>query len=565
MTIRLTLLFILICSFSFAQKNKQKQKEEPKVIELTPQQKDSIVRSVYDRMYYASGTVKVKPDFKLKNNKSQVATYTPSKNSPQIVIEYDAFKVCQSFGDRIDDALAFLLSHEIGHHLTYDFWVGNYQDFTIQIKDSLIKKYGIETTVKNTSANTVKTLQEIKADEKGGILRYMAGYSSEGLSEQLFKAIYAEYTNLSDTMNCYPPLQERIAISKIADARAQSFQSIFEIANYSVLLKDYDFAIKQYNALIIEFDFHSREIYNNIGVVNYLKALELADEDDIKFIYPVELDLKSRIGADRGTKGVRNPKVVEFLMEANENFKKATSLDPTYSTGFLNIACIQTILGEDYDLAKSAAKKAVKLAKNEIEKQNAQLVLALIELNSEEGSKAKGEKMIDDLVNQGNDFAILNKEILSGKKWIDMVFTRPLNSAEAQNESYSFTNQKTFERINDLRDGSEISKVEYESSDLFKYGNPSQTLETYHMDNAKVQLVHTKYFFVTTKSNYVGSTSLGIKIGSTEKELKEKYGVPNIVIPSAQGWIYHYPRSSMMVVINSDRIVEKWMVYKDVY
>jgi len=562
MTIRLTLIFMLVGTICFAQKNNAKRSEEIKTIELTSQQKDSILKIIYNRMYEASGTSKIKPEVNIKKNKAQIATYTPSKNTPTISLENEAFTICQSMGVRRDDAIAYLLSHEIGHHLTYDFWEGNYQDFDIRIKDSLVLKYGLD-SLKNTAKYTIKTLQEIKADEKGGILRYMAGYSSENLTESLFEAIYSKYTNLKDTMKCYPPLQDRISISKIADSRARSFINIFEVANFSVLLKDYDFAISQYIALQSEFEFYSREIYNNIGVVYYLKALELSDEDDIKFIYPVEIDLESRIQSDRGSKGVNKLKVIEFLNKANENFKEATNRDPNYSTGFLNLACIQTILGEDYYLAISACNKAIKFSKNENEKQNAQLVLAIIGMSWDEGNKEKATKMMNNLIIQGNEFAIMNKSILEGKKWSELVFSKPLNHTEALNESYRFTNKITIEKINNIKGISDIIKANYNEVETFIYGNPAQTLETYYLNSAKVQLIHDKYFFITTKDNYADSTALKIKLGSTVEELKEKYGLPTVVLPAAQGYIYHYPKSKMMIVLNSSNIVTKWMVYEE--
>lgn len=560
---KLILLFLLVGSTCFAQKNKGKQKEELKPIELTSPQKDSIVKKIYNRIYDACGDFNERPQIRLSNSSFFVASYTPSQNSSIINFENDAFNVCQSLGDRRDDAIAFLISHEIGHHLTFDFWNGNYQDFEIKIKDSLIEKYGLDENKKVKQKNVIATLQEIKADEKGSILRYMAGYSSENITESLFSAIYKKYIYLKDTMYCYPPLQDRINISKIGDARAKSFIDIFEMASFSVLLEDYDFAIKQYKTLLYEYDFHSREIYNNLGVIYYLKAMQLADENDVKFIFPVEIDLESRIKTNR-SRGFE-PNYFTFLSQADEYFKKATSLDKEYSTGYLNRASILTILGEDYDLAKSECKKAIKYAKNDLNLQNAQLVLAFIELKSEDGNKDEAMLSIKNLIAKGNELAILNKTLIDGKEWADLVSTKPLNPDMAGEQSYGFSTLETKESIQNISGVNDILNAEFDAADTLYYGNPRQILETFYLSNSKVIKVDEKYLFISTENNYIGSSSLGIKLNSTEKELKEKYGLPTIIIPAAQGWIYHYPNSSMMVILSSDKIVTKWMIYHEMY
>ena len=560
---KLTILFLFVCTIGIAQKNKQKEKEVPVAVELTLKQKDSIIRIVYNRMYDASGKNDLPPSIKITNKKSQVASYTPSKNLSQIDIENEAFDVCNSFGDRRDDALAFLISHEVGHHLTHDFWNGNYQDFEIKIKDSLLLKYGIKSDTIASEKQTLRTLKEIKADEKGSILRYLAGYSSENLTEKLFDAIYSKYTHLSDTSYCYPPLQERIRIANIGDSMARIFASIFEMANNAVLIKDYDVAISYYNALLHEFKYESREVYNNIGVIYYLKAMELASEKFVKFIYPVEIDLESRVKpkVPRG----ENPLVIKYLNEASGYFEKATRLDREYSTGFLNRASVLCILGEDFDLANSNGKSAIKLARNDFEKQNAQLVLALINLKSEDGNKEKALKTIENLISQGNQLAILNKAIVENKTWSELPFVRPLSQTEAIESNAVVSYIKTKEQIQNIssyRDFTQI--VGKDKPTTIEFGNPTQTMVTQNLEYSKLFMIDSKYLFLSTESNYEGATSLGIKMGSTEQELTEKYGLPSNLIPSAQGWVYHYPKSSMIVVIDSNKKVSKWMIYIEI-
>jgi hypothetical protein len=539
-----------------AQRGLDKNTVKSAVPAISVAEKDSIIRKIFNRIYDASGVLSEKPEVKLSFQRGNAASYTPSKKMPVIAFENDALDVCLSFVDRRDDAIAFILSHEIGHHFTHRFWEGNYADFELSIKDSLVAKYGLEMrNGKVSDRHVIRTLQEIKADEKGNILLYMAGFSSDNLAESLWRKIYEAYPGFSDTMACYPPLQDRLEIARIAETRARSFARIFELANYAVLINDYDFAVTQYNALLFEFDFYSREIYNNIGVVYYLKAM--AEQGALDYIYPIELDLKARNDAVT-TRGSLPKSVRDHLAKARDYFKKAIQLDEGYATGYLNLGCILTILGEDYDGARSACKTVLKNSNNPVDVQNAKVVLALIDLKSDEGDKNRGRTLLEELVKNGCEFARLNMLRLEENDAGDSIE----GAAAFAVENNEYKNSFKREMINGMNPET-LDSVEEERAQLVEYGNPLQQLLSYNFEDASVLLNEGRYIFVTTEKNYSGTTALGIKIGSGVSEVKEKYGRPHGIMATAQGTIYHYPGSSLIMLIDVNNKVSKWVLYTE--
>jgi tetratricopeptide (TPR) repeat protein len=317
----------------------------------------------------------------------------------------------------------------------------------------------------------------------------------------------------------------------------------------------------QYKALINEFDFKSREIFNNMGVIRYWQAMALAGENEIRFIYPIEIDLESRI-TSVSARGLDAAAIAKFR-EARDYFEKAISHDNEYWTAYINQACIYSILKDDLYMARSRCKAVIENAENKVDVQNAKLILALIEMQDEEGDKDKASRTISELSEGGNEYAVLNQSILNGSSWSEIVFTGPLNPTEAEDENDGVTNKRTIESISGLKGMREHLKLQGSvPSDTVIYGNPRQELITFYYDQAKV-LQNEYKLFITTNPGYTDTTSLGIKVGSTDKELKEKYGLPIVILSAAGGWVYNYPKSKMMVVLDQDKRVRKWIIYPE--
>src|SRR5690606_40132336 len=116
-------------------------------------------------------------------------------------------------------------------------------------------------------------------------------------------------------------------IAKMQDSLVQNFIKVFETGNYAMAIGEYDLAIDCYQN-ILNNEFTSREIINNIGVAYFLKGIGLAEVDDIKYVYPVELDLESKLNS-RGSKGMGDD-IKKLFEESVVYFEKAIGYDKSY-------------------------------------------------------------------------------------------------------------------------------------------------------------------------------------------------------------------------------------------
>jgi len=114
--------------------------------------------------------------------------------------------------------------------------------------------------------------------------------------------------------------------------------------------------------------FPSREVYNNLGVANFLQAVQNNPEDTLNLIYPIDIDPVSRLYGNN-TRGSSNQtkSCKELLKDAKRYFEKAQSLDPAYFSSYINLACTNTAL-KNYDMALGNLNEAAEI-KNKNEEQ----------------------------------------------------------------------------------------------------------------------------------------------------------------------------------------------------
>ncbi|MES2800048.1 MAG: hypothetical protein V4638_08525 [Bacteroidota bacterium] len=514
---------------------------------LTTAEKAKIVENVYKRIYATLGTAEEKPKFFFDTKAAQMAYMMNGKDGfPMIGFEEKAFDVCATLGARRDDAIAYILGHELTHHTMKHHWGKQFaSSYNVNVGKTI---RGID--------NESIIRFEAQADERGGILCFLAGYKSAGITDKLLPALYTAYAFQENPK--YPSIAERIAISQQQDSIVQTYVKVFEAANFAMIMKEYPVAVSGYEFLIGK-GFHSREIYNNLGVLYYLQASEMAGEKEMKFIYPVEIDLQSCINRG-GTKGFGADAQLLFE-QAIEKFDQAYRFDNTYSTALLNKGCVFSVLG-NYDEARVALNNADILAKKEgllSVRNNTKLARSIVEMLDPEGDKLLGKNYIDELLALNHDYAIINKQIIDGKDWSEIAFTKPLGWTGDNEAAAGSTARQPREIVDGITDYSNATATLVQAIQFSK-----SRLDAYTRDASVIYVVPFKQedlIFHATSDNYTGKSAKGMQIGSTDKELIDAYGTPTVILSSRQGWIYNYPNNKMMVFISADKKIEKWVVY----
>ena len=324
-------------------------------------------------------------------NVGQCAGARYKKYSNVIELEDRLYQVCQSFGKDSLNALAFVLGHELGHYYrTYDPEVLGFND--------------------NSNKNT-DVEKEHLADIHGILNAYLAGYDMRSIIPKLLNSIYEAYHLKGKPLYRYPSLEERQYTPQQVLEQVNKLIHVFELANYLSAIGAYEAAATSYT-YILQY-YKGREIYNNLGVCYSLHAMNFTEIDYDLYLFPLELDLDTRLKKQKSGTGVDAISREEvrkrnaLLDSAMQQFKIVSKMDKNYLLDDLNRICVH-ILKQEYQEAQryfqasALEKKAFHLRKGTLERAKIELVRALILTHQWQG-KQQAIQIWSNLANNFNE------------------------------------------------------------------------------------------------------------------------------------------------------------------
>ncbi len=361
-----------------------------------PKNADILAGQVLDNLYAHSGFSNLrKPKIVLSTGKNFGALYRPQQN--EILIEVALLEICRSFKEDSLHALAFILAHELSHALIRQQDDKNPANFLSVYADQ-----------------TGKLEEEKNSDIYGLFLAFISGYAPDKVLNQLIDRIYASYSLTDNASPSYPSKEERKKSDLALLEKVNPLIQLFEAANLLTLKKEFVLAAQSYEH-ILKF-YKGPEIYNNLGVIYTLKAMELFDEDLDRFSYPVELDLNTGLKKIKRSRGSLTDEMRSernnFLIKARSNFEKALQLNHEYHPATSNLICSMLLKGET-DLAIQYTSSKAKFAAATAKKDEFQMALGIAyALNH----KNKAKEIFSNLSKSSNEktkrFAQQNLQVL---------------------------------------------------------------------------------------------------------------------------------------------------------
>ncbi len=498
-------------------------------------------------------------------------------NTGEIFLEEAAYDLCTSFGKDSLNALAVYLGHELAHFHEEHFMANHFafafeKDFS---KDPVFKalEAGLAPAQKDSIIDIVKTNikgftsteNEKEADLKGGFIAYLSGFQTFDIAPDLLQKTYDKF-DLDPVTEGYPSLEQRKKIAKNSDQKLKNLIDYFEIANLLIAVGEYDDAILYYNKILDSFK--SREIYNNLGVLNLLSYLDNADNAKVQFGFPIELDVVSRMA----TGGRGTDLEIQKLNNAVDFLEKASVIDKDYPVAHLNLACAHALLGiafssdanrskEEYALATAAAYKGNTICKADVNswKQTSadlQVILGIINAKSNQNSVAESFfkeaiKIIPDHQLAKMNLAILNPS--------NAFASNASNSSSPTLEEEQIDNQAITEIKMTLDNVKEVMLDE--DDEIIRF----MTLELEQsrmMSNFVVKGTAQRFSsFHFTNRDYNQDTSNGISKGASLSTIKNKYGEPTKIISLGNGTWLKYDTHKVIFQLDQDGKLTRWCVF----
>ncbi|MBL7828527.1 MAG: hypothetical protein JNJ57_17975 [Saprospiraceae bacterium] len=492
--------------------------------------KYKIAKRVYDRLVATRGDFRYPaPRFIMSRATGDGALM--NYDSSEIMLEERAYDVCAAFGERRDQALAIILGHELIHFYEKHGWRRSFSNQYLQLAIG-----------SKLSSNHDFVTYETQADYLGGFLAYSAGFGLFDQCPELIANMYKAY-NLPDTLPKYPSLQDRRSMSTFTIQKLELLVDVFDAANLLTAIGRYGEA-KFYYKHILK-DYQSREIFNNVGV---LTLLEVLDNTEQKWLFPVELDLTIR--ASRGNDGFAQRRD-QMLLDAIRHFDAALNMDPNYAPAYLNKACALTLLKEYNRAAYYAEIEATENARKHgyaKTESDASVLLGIIAYAKGDSITARKRFEAEAAKKNGHAEANLKKLL---KLPDDESGFPPLSSLRKEAidsiSLASFAQDPKFDKN---------KKVKLEALfTFFQYTPPGKSSKILICRNDAGEETALTFFHMAKS----GQTSKGVGIGATKQSILDAYKKPKKIVSTPRGEMLVY--GSMIFVMDAEGKLEKWVNY----
>lgn len=469
-----------------------------------------------------------------------------------VAIEERTVTALAELGTDRDNAIAFLLSHELAHVYLRHGWVGDFGSSFARtdMGRKMMKAATYEDVVK----------RETEADHFGAYYGYLAGYDTLGVASKALEKIYTAFA-LSDQIPNYPSKTERIAIAQRQMESLKKLVPVYEAGNRMLILGRYEEAGRLFIHLAQIFP--SREMFNNAGVAFALEAVRLLPPKSMPYVYPFELDAETRLlnheqqgqrAARSGQADDQSARRLRLLRRAQSAFEQASRRDNRYATATVNSAAVQSLLGNQSDAIRlaDAALITARDYGERITASHAMVVRGIALARSGNATKARSELEAARLIVP--DLVATNIAALDNRTVPTLVVT----SSQSPTKLELISGLPAKEAF-----ANNVDKVSFTLTSAEK-GEPAISIHSSkgkEWDSIAIEVEGRRIGSLATKHAYKGTTSNGVRIGSPLASLGQLYGSADRIVPSRQGAWYIYNAAGIIFEVNDMGRVAGWFIF----
>ncbi|WP_115374524.1 hypothetical protein [Adhaeribacter pallidiroseus] len=490
--------------------------------ETSPKYK--ITRQVFTRLTYVFANSRPQPHLEIMARKSGtpniIAQYQPGSR-PLIQLSEEVYDLCRKLGKDSVNALAVLLSHELAHHYEKHDW---YYTFGIG-------KASVETSKKDIERF------ESEADFYGCFYGEIAGFSTGRVFPKIIDLLYQRF-GLADQLQGYPTKEERKAIYSKKQTEAGEMVAVFKTGQFLYFIQEFEDAASCFEYLLNRFP--SREILNNLSAAKLQQALALYQaKEPPGFVYPVELDAKSRLTAIHRAAPAPFKATLfrQLLSEARRYAEKSREIDPAYVPAYINLASIHSLGGN-----QAAAIGVINELNSAKLTGNAYTIRGIAHYKNKQPENARQDF---ELAKQQHAYmAHYNLDLFN--KLEASVMGNLLDWVESWFAQEELTASQNKAKVNktELKGAEKVSASLPDKAPRVKVSEKPYLLIQWQPDNnyllLGVQTTCCRYLVRYTQKEYAGKNSKNFGQSSTSTALVKQYGTPAYTYSAALGeyWIY---------------------------
>lgn len=486
---------------------------------------------IYKQLKLAIGDYRESlPKLLIIERTKRVAAYRAMDNV--ILIEKSAYDVCQEMGKDASSALAFLIGHELTHFYQQNDWQRKSGITHFLLKNEQAKQYAME---------------DEEADAYSAFIAYLANYNTLNIIPRLLDRIYEHYS-LNTNLDGYPTLMERKRLVRVVEQKVRKWIQLYESANYYIAV---GWNLQAYNCYTYLLRFvKTKEIYHNIGVVSLAAAIEQPQEDEYRFLYPIDIDLTNVFKRPIAVQGSRGT----LLREAENNLKKALVLDKTYCSAYLNLSCVYDLKGDPTN-ALTTLNTASNLSPTALQRAKMAIIKGIVYAHRNQVQTAS--KYFDDA----------NRHYQNLPVWyISNTNKRILSKGKQQVESYSIDIEDQVDQVNfrSLRHQAKNAMILGANSllklevDFLKQEH--SYISRFYLKNETNGKVSYAFLQRTKQSNIL--TQKGIKVGDSLAKVQKVYeGTYFQVVHHHKGFFLVYPSKGLVFQIDSRNTIQEWALF----
>lgn len=507
------------------------------------------ILSIYEKLVEAKGDRRMPvPQLNLRSEEAHVASMDYRK--VDISLEKKAYDVAEKYGD---EAIAFLLAHELTHYYEKHGWRSDYADAVSDLE-----------TGKILNSLNDKILNEVQADVLGGYLAYSAGFGIFEKVNLLFNDLYKSY-GMKDKLIGYPSKNDRISLAERNQKQIVKLSNVFEMAGLLTIVGKYMEAYAYYGYLLNKYQ--SRELYNNAGLTCMMLAGSMLDSESLKFDLPGVMDLEFS-GDSRSASTF--DQVNKLINEALIHFETCIIMNKTYLPAYINKVSVYILMAvnnpqsEIRNIALTNGNHIIDIELAELKMLHPESdydryedeVLILKSILAYFGNdKSTSINLMTKASDMGNEVAKKNLAILNGsimtpvspdkvlKVNIDGMTAAQFLSSDLVSRNQTKIDEDYTFRINDVKtENFRVLTHEYKGDE----------------QNSGFDLG-----FVVSKRSMTASFLNGLMLGSEKQSALEVLGNPTRSLSHLGGEILYF-KDSCIIITNKDNKIEKVIDFKEV-